>query len=100
MGRQQDIYDTVIIFKDRVLSERKMLLSANGIVATTEVLTSDLFQLIYVVPSGHYNKRWVLYDPDLRDLVPSGYTAIEMSRPYYRDEVWEHERRVANDSYA
>ena len=58
----------------------------------------DLFQLIYVVPSGHYNKRRVLYDPDLRNLVPSGYTAIEMSRPCSRDLVWEHERRVANDS--
>ena len=101
VGRQQDIYDTVIIFKkDRVLSEHEMLLSANGIVATTEVLNSDLFQLIYVVPSGQYSKRWVLYDPDLHDLVPSGYTAMEMSRPYYKDVLWEHERRVANDSYA
>ena len=43
VGRQHDIYDTVIISKkDRVLSERKMLLSANGIVATTEVLKSDI----------------------------------------------------------
>ena len=61
---------------------------------------SDLFQLIYVVPSGHYNKRWVLYDPDLRDLVPSGHTATDMSRPCFWDDVWEHERRVARDSYA
>ena len=76
------------------------MLSANGIVATTEALTSDLFQLIYVVPSGQYNKRWILYGPDLRNLVPSGYTAIEMSRPYSRGMEWEHERRVANDSYA
>ena len=53
VGRQNDIYDTVIIFKkDRVLSEHKTLLSANGIVATTGALMSGLFQLIYVVPSG------------------------------------------------
>ena len=101
VGRQHDSYDTIILFKkDRVLSEHEMLLSANGIVATTEVLSSDLFQLIYVVPSGQYNKRWVLYDPDLRDQVPCGYTAMEMSRSYYKDVLWEHERRVANDSYA
>ena len=87
VGRQQDSYDTIIIFKkDRVLSEHEMLLSANGIVATTEVLNSDQIQLMYIVPSGQY-KRWVLYDPDLHDLVPCGYTAMEMSRPYYKDVV-------------
>ena len=101
VGRQHDSYDTIIVFKkDRVLSEHEMLLSANGIFATTEVLNSDLIQLICVVPSGQFNKRWVLYDPDLRDLVPCGYTAMEMSRSYYKDVLWEHERRVANDSYA
>ena len=101
VGRQHDSYDTIIVSKkDGVLSEHEMLLSANGIVATTEVSNSDLIQLIYVVPSGQYNKRWVLYDPDLRDLVPCGYTAMEMSRSYHKDVLWEHERRVANDSYA
>ena len=100
VGRQHDSYDTITIFrKDRVLSEHDMLMSANGIVATTEVLRSDLIQLIYVVPSEQY-KRWVLYDPDLRDLVPCGYTATEMSRSYYKDALWEHKRRVAGDSYA
>ena len=47
VGRQQDIYDTIIILKkDGALSEHEMLLSANGIVATTEVLNPDLIQLI------------------------------------------------------
>ena len=101
VGRQHDSYDTIIMFKkDRVLSEREMLMSANGIVATTEVLRSDLIQLIYVVPSGQYNKRWVLYDPDHRDLVPCGYTDAGMSQSYYKHALWEHKRRVAVDSYA
>ena len=76
-----------------------MLLSANGIVATTETLTSKFFQLIYVVPLGNYDKRWALYGPDLREYAPSGYASTDVSRPYYRDSNWEHERRVANDSY-
>lgn len=47
VGRQHDSYDTIIIFKkDRVLSEHEMLMSANGIVATTEVLRPDLIQLL------------------------------------------------------
>ena len=101
VGRQHDSYDTIIVSKkDGVLSEHEMLLSANGIVATTEVLRSDLIQLTYVVPSGQYNKRWVLYDPDLSDLVLCGYTATDMSQSYYKDALWEHKRRVANDSYA
>ena len=101
VGRQHASYDTIIIFKmDRVLSEHEMLMSANGIVATTEVLRSDLIQLIYVVPSGQHNKRWVLYGPDRRDIVPCGYTAMGMSRSYYKEVLWEHGRRVANGSTA
>ena len=101
VGRTHNSYDTIFIFnKDRVLSEHEMLMSANGIVATTEVLRSDLIQLIYVVPSGQYDRRWVLYDPDLWDLVPCGYTNTGMSQSYCKDALWENKRRVANDSYA
>ena len=101
VGRGQITYDTVIIFKkDRVFREHEMLLSANGIVATIEVLSSDLTQLVYVVPSGQYAKRWVLYDPSLCELVSLGCTAVDMSHSYPRDMSWEHARRVAKDSYA
>ena len=75
-------------------------MSANGIVATTEGLDSDLTQLMYVVPSGQYDRRWVLYDPDLWDLVPCGFTNIGTSQSYCKDALWETKRRVANDSYA
>ena len=102
--------------KDDVIREHEMLLSANGIVATTQTLTSEFFQLIYVVPSGDYEKRWVLYDPDLRECIPLGYTTTasvpeeqqvvktesgySVSRPYFRDCNWEHEWKIADDSYA
>ena len=44
VGRTHNSYHTIVIFnKDRVLNEHEMLMSANGIVATTEVLHSDLF---------------------------------------------------------
>ena len=101
VGRTHDSYDTVIMFnKDRVLNEHEMLMPANGIVATTGVLFNDLIQLIYVVPSGQYDRRCVLYDPDLWDLVPCGYTNTGMSQSYFKDTSWEAQLIVANDSYA
>ena len=100
-GRTHDSYDTIVIFnKDRILNEHEMLMSANGIIATTEVSHPDLIQLMYVVPSGQYDRRWVLYDPDLWDLVPCGYTNTGMSQSYCKDVLWETKRMVANDSYA
>ena len=77
-----------------------MLTSANGIVATTEVLFNDLIRLIYVVPSGQYDRRWVLYDPELWDLVPCGYTNNSVSQSCFKDTSWGGQRVVYNDSYA
>ena len=82
------------------MSEHEMLMSANGIIATTEVSHPDLIQLMYVVPSGQYDRRWVLYGPDLWDLVPCGYTNTGMSQSYFKDTSWEAQLIVANDSYA
>ena len=107
VGRRNDSYDTVIMFrKNALITEHEMLLPRNGMVATTHTLTSELFQLIYVAPGGNYDKRWVLYDPDISDRIPTGYTLTEDDpalRPdYYRstNRVWENARIVANDSYA
>ena len=101
MGRTHESYDTIIMFyKERTLDEHEMLISANGIVATTEVLFHDLIQLIYVVPSGQYDRRWVLYDLELWDTVPCGYTNTGMSPSSLRDTSWGGQRIVYNDSYA
>ena len=57
VGRLNDNYDTVIMFrKNAVIREHELLLSANGIVATTQTLTSEFFQLIYVCPFGELRR--------------------------------------------
>ena len=101
VGRTHDSYDTIIMFnKDRVLNELEMLIPANGIVATKEVLRNDLIQLIYVVPSGQYDGRWVLYDPALWGFVPRGYTSNGVSPSCFEDTSWGGQNIVYNDSYA
>ena len=94
------MFDKEALFRDRV----DLRMSLNGIVVTTRTLTSNYIKLIYVVPKGNDDERWVLYDPCLWNSVPTGGTKapdVDSSheRSYYRD-AWEWKRITADDSIA
>ena len=106
-GRSDYSYDTVIMFDKEALfrDNVELRMSLNGIVVTTRTLTSKYIKLIYVVPKGNHDERWVLYYPCLWNSVPTGGTKApdadsSTDRPYYRDYAWEWKRITEDDSVA
>ena len=65
-GRVGATHDVIIMFsKEQMISDHALLLSMNGVVATTDVIEPKYFRVIYVVPDGKQGKRFVLYRRDL-----------------------------------
>ena len=105
-GRAAVNYDTVIMYdmKSILADGIELSMSMNGIVATRQTLGSNHSKLVYVVPGGNYDGRWVLYDPDLWELIPTGFTmppnASSQGQYYYEGTASTRERMAKNDSYA
>ncbi len=104
-GRAADSYDTVIMYDMSFLLTDgiELSMSMNGIVATRQILGSSHINLVYVVPGGNYDERWVLYDPALWTLIPAGFTmppnASSRGQLYYEGAASTRERMAKKDSY-